>query len=133
VRGNEIFHGTVLENVCVGRTGVGAGLAQQTLEGLGVWTQIQSLPNGLDTMLATGGAPLSEGVALVLMIARAIVAQPRLLILDETLDQILDMQERDLLTEALFGGGQPWTLLIATSRADLIERCATVIRMPEEK
>ena len=133
VRGIEIFHGTVLENICVGRAGVGAGQVQQTLESLGVWDQVQRLPDGLDTMLATGGAPLSEGVALVLMIARAVVAQPRLLILDETLDQILDMRERDLLTEGLFGRSQPWTLLVATSRADLIERCATVIQMPEEK
>jgi putative ABC transport system ATP-binding protein len=133
VRGNEIFHGTVLENICVGRSGVGAGQVQQTLEGLGVWDQVQRLPDGLDTILATGGAPLSEGVALVLMIARAVVARPRLLILDETLDQILDMRERELLTEALFGESQPWTLLVATSRADLIERCATVIQMPEDK
>ena len=130
VRGIEIFHGTALENIRVGRSDVTIGQVQQTLERLGIWGEIQRLSGGLNTILATGGAPLSDGVALVLMIARAVVANPRLLILDETLDQILDMPERDRLTSALFAPGERWTLLIATSRPDLISCCATVFTMP---
>jgi ABC-type multidrug transport system fused ATPase/permease subunit len=64
------------------------------------------------------------------MIARAIVARPRLLILDETLDYIMDAKERERITEVVFRKNQPWTLLVVTSRPDLLARCDKVVDMP---
>jgi ABC-type bacteriocin/lantibiotic exporter with double-glycine peptidase domain len=130
VRGVEIFEGTILENIRVGREDVSLQDIQATLELLGVWEALQALPDALNTQLATGGAPLSEGQAQILMIARAIVARPRLLILDETLDYIMDAKERERITEVVFRKNQPWTLLVVTSRPDLLARCDKVVDMP---
>ncbi len=131
VRGIEIFQATILENVRVGREEIGIQDVQSSLEQLGIWDAIQSLPDGLNTMLATGGHPLSEGQAQVLMIARAIVSRPRLLILDETLDHVMDAKERERITDLIFQTAQPWTLIVVTSREDLLDRCSKVIAMPE--
>ncbi len=130
VRGIEIFHGTILENVRVGRDHIPVGEVEDTLRRFGIWESIQRLPEGLNTMLATGGAPLSEGQAQVLMITRAVVGRPRLLILDETLDHLMDAAERDILIDAIFAPHQPWTLAVVTSRADVLERCNRIVHMP---
>lgn len=131
VRGVDIFQGTILDNIRVGRAEITLPQIQETLETLGVWDTVQSLPQGLNTMLATGGTPLSEGQAQILMIARAIVGRPRLLILDETLEYIMDARERERITEVVFDSDQPWTLVVVTSRPDLLARCHKIVRMPE--
>lgn len=131
VRGVDIFQGTILENVRVGREDISLQEIQAALETLGVWDAVQALPDGLETMLATGGTPLSEGQAQILMIARAIVGKPRLLILDETLDYVMDARERERIMDVAFGAEQPWTLVVVTSRPDLLERCNKIVHMPE--
>lgn len=131
VRSVEIFHGTIFENVRVGRE-IGAAEIQRALDDAGAGTAVRRLPEGVNTVLATGGAPLSEGQKLALMIARAIAGAPRLLILDETLDAISDSGERDRLTALLFASNAPWTLFLVTSRQELLDRCDRVIRLGDE-
>jgi ABC-type bacteriocin/lantibiotic exporter with double-glycine peptidase domain len=133
VRGIEIFHGTVLENIRVGREHIPLREIENTLRRFGIWDSIQRMPQGLNTLLATGGAPLSEGQAQVLMITRAVVGNPRLLILDETLDHLMDASERDILIDAIFAPSQPWTLAVVTSRADVLARCNRIVTMPGGK
>lgn len=130
VRGNEIFHGTILENIQVGRAHIPPGEIEDALRRFGIWQSIQRLPSGINTMLATGGAPLSEGQAQVLMITRAVADRPRLLILDETLDHLMDAQERDVIMDAIFEPSQPWTLAVVSSRSDVLARCNRIINMP---
>jgi putative ABC transport system ATP-binding protein len=130
VRGIELFHGTVLENVLVGREHIPVREVEDTLRRFGIWEGIQRMPEGLNTMLATGGAPLSEGQAQVLMLTRAVIGRPRLLILDETLDHLMDAAERDILMDAIFAPDQPWTLAVVSSRADVLERCNRIVNMP---
>lgn len=130
VRGVEVFQGSILENIRVGREEIAVQEVQATLEVLGVWEAIQALPEGLNTMLAPGGIPLSEGQAQVLMIARAMAGKPRLLILDEALDYLMDAAERDRITEVLFDAEKPWTLIVVTSRPDLLARCEKILDLP---
>ncbi len=130
VKSIEIFHGTIIENVRVGREDLSVQTLQSVLGQLGIGDQLQSLPDGLNTMLATGGSPLTEGQAQVLMIARAIAGRPRLLLVDETLDHVMDAGERQVITDVLFRRDQPWTLVVVTSREDLLARCGQIIDMP---
>ena len=128
VRGVEIFHGSILDNVLVGRD-LTMPQIQSSLEQVGLWSAVQELPGGLATMLNTGGDPLSEGQKQALMIALAIAGRPRLLIIDETLDGVQDSDDRDTLSHALFGPATPWTLLLVTARPDLESLCARTIEL----
>ena len=58
--------------------------------------------------------------------ARALVHQPRLLILDECLDALDDLPERNMLLDYLFHPQAPWTLIVATQSADILSRCSRV-------
>lgn len=131
VRGVELFQGTVLDNVRVGRN-VPAARVQTVLEQVGLSGAIHRLPEGLNTMLATGGAPLSEGQKHALMMARTLAGQPRLLIVDEALDLLQDTEEHELLTRVVFDPNAPWTLLLVTAREDLMNRCDRVVRVTRE-
>jgi ABC-type bacteriocin/lantibiotic exporter with double-glycine peptidase domain len=128
VRGVEIFHGSVLDNVRVGRE-LSSPDVQKALAKVGIWGAIQQLPDGLASILATGGAPLSTGQQQALMFARAIVGQPRLLLVDEALDLVQDAEDREALTSLLFGASAPWTLILVTSRPELLRRCTRVLRL----
>ncbi len=95
---------------------------------VGLLDEVLQLPDGLNTLLQTGGRPLSHNQALRLMLARAIVGRPRLLLIDGTLDALPDGQAQRLL-ESLVGPDAGWTTLVASSRPVLIDICKRNIHL----
>ncbi len=113
VREIEIFDGSVLDNVRLGRVGLDEDEVREALAAVALDEVVARLPEGLHTALATGGAPLSPGQARRLMLARAIVAGPRLLLLDEALTDLDEPSELATLA-ILFAPDAPWTLVATT-------------------
>jgi ABC-type bacteriocin/lantibiotic exporter with double-glycine peptidase domain len=127
-RSIEIFHGTIDENVHLNRPHISAHDVREALAAVGLVDEVLQLPDGLNTMLQTNGAPLSTTQALRLMLARAIVGSPRLLLIDGTLDALSDDMQHALLARIL-GPSRPWTVLIATGRQVVIGRCDHVVTL----
>ncbi|MCA9208274.1 MAG: ABC transporter ATP-binding protein [Planctomycetales bacterium] len=127
-RGVEIFHGSVGENVHLNRTELGAEDVRDALKAVGLLDELLQLPEGLNTMLQTGGAPLSASQATRLMLARAIVGRPRLLLIDSTLDSLADESLAEVLA-SLTRDNAPWTLLVATGRRAILDACDRVISL----
>jgi ABC-type bacteriocin/lantibiotic exporter with double-glycine peptidase domain len=121
-RGIEIFRGTIDENVHLNRPNVRANDVRDALEAVGLLDEILRLPDGLNAVLQTGGAPLTATQAMRLMLARAIVDRPRLLLIDGALDGLPDNVLRDILPR-LTGNHAAWTLLVATGQRDVIAAC----------
>ncbi len=128
VKGIEVIEGTVLANVQVGRDRVTHAAAREALRRVGLLDTVMALPSGLDTPLWTGGAPLSLGQANRLMLARAIVGRPGLLVLDESLDH-MDADIRETVLPAVFDPGAPWTLVIVTHSEEAAKLCDRVVRL----
>lgn len=120
----EIVSGSVEENLRMGHWEVDRDELRQILEHIGLGTCIRKLPNGLDTELTTGGAPLSRSQALLLVIARALVQRPRLLLIDGVLDE-LDVPSRQVIWKAL--GELGATVIVSTYEADLFKNCDLVL------
>ncbi len=97
------------------------------LDAVGLTDELLELPEGLNTIIQPHGRPLSYRQSHRLMIARAIVGRPRLLVLDGALDQIDRKQERDQLVAFLFSPDAPWTLICITERPDLLAHCSRVM------
>jgi ABC-type bacteriocin/lantibiotic exporter with double-glycine peptidase domain len=127
-RSIEIFHGTIDENVHLNRPHVSAQDVREALAAVGLVDEVLQLPDGLNTLLQTNGAPLSTTQALRLMLTRAIVDRPRLLLIDGTLDALPDEMQRALLAN-FAGQGRAWTVLIATGRQTVIDRCDRVVAL----
>jgi ABC-type bacteriocin/lantibiotic exporter with double-glycine peptidase domain len=128
VRGQEIVEATIAENVRMGRRDLPLHEVQRALERVGLGPALLRLPDGLDTQLRFGGRPLSSSQRTRLVLARAIVGRPRLLLLDETLDG-LDAQTLSELEADLFDRANPWTLVLVTRNPALAARCDVVIRL----
>ena len=133
VRGIEVLAGTLLENVHLERPEVTATEVRHVLRQVGLDDAKDVLQIGavlphaphcwsLDTRLAQDGSPLSESQARRLMLARALVVQPRLLLIDGLLDSLTDEDSRRLLEE-FQKSRQACTVLIATGRQSIIECC----------
>jgi putative ABC transport system ATP-binding protein len=129
VRQGEIFHGSLMDNLTLGRPGLDVLSVKGAMASVGLLDEVLKLPEGLATTLSTGGLPLSPGQAIRLMFARAVLEQPRLLLVDELLDHIDDVHQRETLLETLFAPGAPWTLLVASSSESVLARCETVYRL----
>lgn len=125
----EIFAGSVLDNIRVTAPGLSTSRVDQTLESLGVLESIRALPEGLRTPLATDGAPLSDGLIAAIMLARAIVARPRLLLLDDAFVQ-LEGETRGRALDTVFAPDAPWTLIVSSEKPEVRARCTRIIALP---
>jgi ATP-binding cassette subfamily B protein len=92
---NMLFSGTVAENIAFGAPIASHAQIEAAAQQANVHAFITSLPQGYATQLGERGAPLSQGQRQLMSIARAILINPRILILDEATSSI------DTRTEAL--------------------------------
>ncbi|MGD9903492.1 MAG: peptidase domain-containing ABC transporter [Vicinamibacterales bacterium] len=129
VRGVELFPGSILDNVRLGRDELSHAQVTAALDAVGLLDELQRLPDGLDTELHPHGRPLSHRQACRLMIARAIVGRPRLVVLDGILDQIDRPDDEAQLAALLFAPDAPWTVVCITDRPALLARCTRVVEL----
>ena len=126
----EIFHGTIEENVHLNRPQINASDVREALEKVDLLDEIMQLPDGLGTSVQTGGAPLSSSQARRLMVARAIVNRPRLLLLDGIMDGLSD-DELDRIVPNICHEKPPWTLILTTGKRWMAEQCDLVLTLPD--
>ena len=79
----QLFQATLRQNLTFFDPEINDGALQSALESLHLWEWAASLPEGLDTLLAAGGADLSAGEAQLLAFARVLLRNPGVVILDE--------------------------------------------------
>ena len=78
-----LFRGTILENVQMGKPGVGRADVERAFVGLGLTGWLAELGQGLDTQVGERGSSLSVGERQLVTLVRAAIADPDLLVLDE--------------------------------------------------
>ncbi len=122
IRSTDIVTGTVAENIRLGRDDIGLDAITDALDRVGLLDDLLALPDGLDTRLISGGLPLSSRQRLRLLIARAIVLSPRLLLLDDILDGSDPATLRELFA-VLRDPRHSWTVLVATRDPAVAELC----------
>lgn len=116
-----IFHGTILENIHLNRPHINATDVRDALVAVELLDELQDLPDGLNTIVQTHGHRLSRSQAKRLMLARAIVGRPRMLLIDGILDGLSDPMAKRLLNQ--LQAEKNWTLVVATTKDHISELC----------
>jgi ATP-binding cassette subfamily B protein len=117
----QLFSATVRENLTFFDPTIPDARLLAALDTLGMGDWLRALPDGLDTLLASGGTGLSAGQAQLLAFARAFLRDPGLIILDEASSRLDPATERRLdqaLTRLLDGR----TAIIVAHRLGTLER-----------
>ena len=117
----EVTKGSVLENILLGRSNIALSTVNLVLNELGLLEDFSNLENGLDTQLTAFGAPLSTTQLQRLMLARAIVGKPNLLIIDGLLDS-LSNQELNSVLNLLSVHKADWMLMVTTRFEHIAEK-----------
>ena len=91
-----LFTGTIYENLAYGRPEVTREQVEAAARAAHVDSYIQSLPQGYDTLLADGGEGISKGQKQLLTIARAMLLDAPMLILDEATSNVDTRTERTI-------------------------------------
>lgn len=123
-----IFHGTVAENIALGRPGVDFAAVQWAAHSVGLDALVAAWPQGYDTRLETGGMGLPSSAIRRIFLARAIAARPHLLVLDQPLKS-QSPEERLRLASYLCDRQHPWTLVIASNEPEIQRACDRVIHL----
>ena len=89
-----LFAGTVKENIAYGKEGATDGEIINAAKAASAHGFIKRLPNGYDTMITEDGGNLSSGQKQLLTIARAMLSDPKILILDEATSNVDTMTEQ---------------------------------------
>ena len=95
-----LFNGTVKENILFGRLDARDDEVIAAAQAVGAHNFIMGLRNGYETAVEEGGATLSVGQRQLISFARALLANPRILILDEATSSV-DTQTEQIIQKAL--------------------------------
>ena len=114
-----LLTGSVLENLTLRQPHVQAADVAAVLELLNLRDTLYALPQGLHTAIGPG-APLPESICQKLLLARALVQRPRLLLLDGLLPAASSEERRQVLRR-LLDPAHGWSVVLATGEAELLE------------
>lgn len=128
----HLFYGTIRENLTLGAPLAKDDDILKALKVTGALGFVQEKKEGLDHLVLEGGVGFSGGQKQALLLARLLIRQPNILLLDEPTAAIDDIAEKQLI-DHLKGWLGHRTLVVATHRRAVLELVDRIIVMNEGK
>ena len=115
----HLFHETIAENLRYANADATEAQMKSACESARIWSLIESLPNGLETMVGERGHRLSGGEKQRLAIARLLLKSPAIVILDEATAH-LDSENEALVHDALRAALKGRTSIVIAHRLSTV-------------
>ncbi len=125
-----LFDGTILENITLGKTAVSVNDALIALEQVGLSDTINSLKEGLNTPIISGGKGLSTSMAQRIILARCLAKKPKLIVLNDYFNNLSKTDKLELIA-LLIKPNHPWTMIAVSNDPVVMGACDRIIIMKE--
>jgi len=121
-----LFGGSIRENIAYGRPGASEDMIEDAARKANAWEFISRFPGGLDTLVGERGTQLSGGQRQRIAIARAVLKDPKILILDEATSS-LDSESERLVQDALEKLMKGRTSIVIAHRLSTIRQADNIL------
>ncbi|MDU5510472.1 ABC transporter ATP-binding protein [Enterococcus gilvus] len=125
-----LFEGTVADNIAYGNPDATRQEVVQAAKDAQCHHFIRTLPNGYDTIISSDGSQISQGQQQLLTIARAILADPQLLILDEATSSV-DTRTEGMIQQAMDQLTAERTSFVIAHRLSTIKNADLILVMKD--
>ncbi len=121
-----LFHGTIFENIAYGREGATLEEVKAAAKAARIDSYIESLPDGYDTILSDDGINISKGQRQLITIARAMISDSEMLILDEATSNV-DSRTEIKIQEAMAELMKDRTCFVIAHRLSTIQNADLIV------
>jgi ABC-type bacteriocin/lantibiotic exporter with double-glycine peptidase domain len=115
LRDETLFEGTLLENITLGMEGATLENVKWAIENLNLSKTIRQLGDGYHTRIYPQGKQFSKSTVAKILLARAIINKPRLLLLENSFS-VFSAEDRNSILTFLLSREQRWTVLVSSSQ-----------------
>lgn len=122
------FIGTIRENITFGNPNISDETVYKALDNVGLSEFIKEQEHGLQTILHPEGRQMSYTTSKKIILARAIVGKPKVLILEDPLDQF-SAKESTKIIKFLTDKDNPWALVVVSKNSEWKTACNQVIEL----
>ncbi len=122
----DLFEGSILDNITMGDTFVDIIKVYEAVRISGLKEYVDMLPQGIHTQLVGGRLWLKETIADKIILARAIVNEPELLVLNE-IQLVFNQEERQELMSSFVDPVYPWTLVVISKDPHIMKMFPRII------
>ena len=124
------FEGTLKENLTFGDNSISDGEIRRVMEVLGLHEFVKAQPFGLSSIINSQGKHISYTVTKKLILARAILHQPKCLILEDPLD-IFTSEETQSIIDYLCDHSHPWSIVVVSNNNYWRKKCKQLIELKD--
>ena len=124
------FEGTILDNITFGDDNISNEQLNTTLKNVGLVSFIKNQPNGINTMLYPEGRRLSFTDTKRIVLARAIIHNPKLLLLKDPLEHF-EEDEAEKIISYLTAPERPWAVVVSTRSKQWQKHCTQTIMISD--
>ena len=128
----HLFSASIRDNVRLGRPDATGAELERALRSARIWDWIESLPEGLDTLVGEEGSELSGGQRQRIVLARALIVDAPILVLDEPTAH-LDPPTAQALIEDIFAAAGERSVLLITHRGEGLDLADELVVLSDDQ
>lgn len=126
------FEGSIRENLTFSNPNIGDEQIQEVLDIVGLKSFLKEQPEGLNTILYPDGRQMSYTLSKKIVLARSILKNPKILILEDALDRF-NKSETKSIVDYLTHPDKPWGLVVVSSSKIWVDKCNEIITLEKGK
>lgn len=130
--GETPFEGTIRDNITFGDKSIDEIRLNKVIDEIGLRDFVKESPKGLETVLYPEGKRTSFTVAKKLILARAILKEPKILILEDPLEHFEQDEAKDVI-EFLSAPERPWVLVVVGTNKTWEQYCTRIVTLENGK